>query len=120
MKKTREEKINNAITSDGFVYKGVHYKPMSVRTLLLFEKYKSPFFYGGDQLRGLMDFLYISSHDPKQVAKIPLEQWDDTILDYADNFTADDLVTLGQMAEQSSENNAASIVEVRNDSQKKP
>jgi hypothetical protein len=119
MKKTREEKITESISTDGFTYKGVHYKSMTTRTLLLLEKYKSPFYYGGDQLKGLMDFLYIVSHDPKEVSKIPFEKWDEVIFDFADTLTAEDLKNLGEYAQNTNDVNSSTIVEVREEAKKK-
>src|SRR6188474_2003162 len=117
--KNRDEKVVSAITDGGLEYKGRTYQPLTTRTLLLLEKFKSPFYLGGDQLRGLMDYLFIASHDPKVINKLSPEQWEDEILDFAEGFTADDLTALGEMVKTANQDSSSTIVEVREESEKK-
>ena len=113
MNKQREEKVVNAIITDGFVYKGIKYKTLTTRMLLLMEKFKSPFYTGGDQLKGLMDYLYISSQDLKKIQTMTDEEFQDAVFDFADNFTALDLKELGEQVDKYSETASATLVEVR-------
>jgi hypothetical protein len=116
----REEKIVNAITDSGFEYKGREYKPLTTRTLLILEKFKSTFYVGGDQLRGLMDYLYVACHDPKVINRFTTEQWEDGILDFAEEFSPEDLKTLSELVKTANDDSASTIVEVREESEKKP
>ena len=119
MKDNREQQIVEAISEDGFTYKGVLYKSMTPRMLLLLEKFNSPFYYGGSQLRGLMDFLYIASNDPKEIARIPITEFEERVFEYSDTFTSEDLGNLGKLASEWNERNAATMVEVRDTTKKK-
>lgn len=116
----RDEKIINAVSTEGFTYKGVMYKALTPRGLLILEKHKSPFYSGGNALKGLFDYLYVCSQDPKKVQSITLEDWDDTIYEYADSFTQDDLAELGRLSQEFNDLQASTIVEVKSTGEKKP
>jgi len=119
--KSRDEKITHAVTTEGFEYKGVFYKTLSTRILMLLEKFKSPYYYGGDQLKGLMDYLYIASHDPKQVQRISFEEFDDIIFEFSDSLTAEDLANLGKIVQGISDESSSTVIEVKEDrNSKKP
>lgn len=113
--KDRDKKLVSGFLSQGFEFNGVTYKPLTARTLLLLEKANSPFFHGGGtQLKGLLDFLFVSSNDSKTVLNaINSESWEETIMDFADSFTSEDLTNLGNMVNESNENVSAALVEVR-------
>ena len=116
----REEKITEAVTNDGFIFKGVHYKPVTTRMLMLLEKFKSPYYVGGDQLKGLMDLLFICTSDLKAIQRYTSEEFDDAVYEFADRFTAEDLAALGQITKEREKVDTATIVEVRaTDSKKK-
>jgi hypothetical protein len=116
----RENQIISGILNDGFEFKGIKFKPMSARILLLLEKVKSPFYVGGDQLRGLLDFLFIASKESRDVLKAINEgTWDETIMEYADSFTADDLQDLAELVEAQSEDASAAVVDVKSTAEKK-
>lgn len=115
----RDEKILNAVTTEGFTYKGVTYKALTPRGLLLLEKHKSPFYIGGDPLKGLFDYLYICSQDPKEVTKIPVDKWDEVIYDFADTFSQDDLTELGNLTQEFNDLQSSTIVEVKSHGEKK-
>lgn len=118
--KTREEKITEAIVQDGFEYKGKFYKSLSTRMLLLFERFKSPQYYGGDQLRGLLDYLFVSSYsDSKLLQRITIDEFDDLVYEYADSITSEDLTELGKLFTKFNENAQSTVVDVREDSDKK-
>jgi len=118
---TRDSKIVSGFLTQGFSFNGVHYKPISARTLLLLEKVSSPFYFGGNQLQGLIDFLYVSSHDSKEILSlINSGDWESSILDYAETFTSSDLEALGKLVDASNEDASAAIVEVREEAGSKP
>lgn len=117
--KTRDEKITEAVTTDGFQYKDRFYKSLSTRMLMLLEKFKSPYYFGGDQLKGLMDYLYIASSDAKTLQRLPVEEFNDAVYDYADTLTSEDLSELGKLAQKFNDNASATVVEVREDSDSK-
>jgi hypothetical protein len=105
-----------AFLDDGFSFKGVTYRPLTARTLLLLERAKSPFFTGEDAgARGLLDFLFVSSRDSAAVLPLLRESdaWDLAVLDFADQFTAADLEELGRLVAEGNEHVAASIVEAQ-------
>jgi hypothetical protein len=118
MKDKRDKKIVNAITTNSLEYKGVTYKSLTTRTMLLLEKFDSPFFHGGAQLKGLLDFLYISSHDPKEVERIKPEDFDSVIYDFADTLTPEDLKNLGELAENLNKDSGSTIVDAIQDEKK--
>jgi hypothetical protein len=110
----RDKRIVNGFLAAGFDFKGISYRPLTARTLLLLEKAGSPFYFGGDQLRGLLDLLFISSHDSREIlAAINGEAFDEVILDYAETFSPDDLNELGQLVDRSNADAAAAVVEVK-------
>ena len=113
--KDRDKHLVSGFLSQGFEFKGITYKPLTARTLLLLEKAQSPFFHGGgNQLQGLLDFLYVSSNDSKTVLNaINSDSWEEILMEYADNFTSQDLTDLGNMVNEQNENVSAALVEVR-------
>lgn len=119
-KETRDEKLIRGYLNNGFTFKGVHYKPLSARTLLLLERVQSPFYHGGNNLKGLIDFLYISSHDSADVLKlINDDTFEAVIYDFADTFSPEDLNDLGEIVSKQNEDIGAAMVEVRNDDSEK-
>lgn len=116
----RKQNIIESFNDTGFEYKGVHYKPMSLRTLQLLERIDSPFFNGEDQgIRGVMDFLYISSKETKDILKIGKDEWEAMIIDYAENFTLNDLQELTKIVNDKIAQSSDAIVEVRDNDEKK-
>jgi hypothetical protein len=111
--KNRDEKIVNGILSNGFEFKGVHYRPISARSLLFLEKVKSPYYVGGDQLRGLLDFLFISSKESKDILKAINTDWDEAIMEFADEFSMEDLTELSKIVGDQGDDAASAVVEVR-------
>jgi len=113
--KTREQKLVSGFLSNGFEFKGVNYRPLTARTLLLLEKAQSPFYHGGGtQLQGLLDFLFVSSNDSKKVLNaINSDSWEETLMEYAEGFTSQDLKDLGDMVNEQNETVSAALVEVR-------
>lgn len=112
--KNRDEQILNGILSDGFEFKGVKYRPISARSLLFLEKVKSPYYIGGDQLRGLLDFLFISSKETKDILKACNTDWDEAIMEFAEQFSMEDLKELGEIVNAQGDDAAAAVIEVRN------
>jgi len=115
----REEKITDAVTNEGFHFKDIHYKPVTTRMLMLLEKFKSPYYVGGDQLKGLMDLLFICTSDLKLIQRYNSEEFDDAVYEFADNFTAEDLAALGKITKENEKIDTATIVEVRASDNKK-
>ena len=115
----REEKITEAVTNDGFIFKGVHYKPVTTRMLMLLEKFKSPYYVGGDQLKGLMDLLFICTSDLRAIQRYTSEEFDDAVYEFADGFTAEDLAALGEITKEKEKIDTSTIVEVRAPDSKK-
>jgi hypothetical protein len=111
--KDRDTKIVNGILTEGFEFKGVHYRPISARSLLFLEKVKSPYYFGGDQLRGLLDFLFISSKETKDILKAFNDDWDEAIMNFAEEFTMDDPTKLGNIVNEQGDDAASAVVEVR-------
>lgn len=119
MNKKREEKIVDSISTEGFEYKNIRYKTLTTRMLLLMEKFKSPFYTGGDQLKGLMDYLYLGSGDLKKIQSMSKEEFDDAVYEFSDKFTALDLEELGRQVNSFVDNASATLVEVREGSDEK-
>jgi hypothetical protein len=111
--KDRDTKIVNGILTEGFEFKGIHYRPISARSLILLEKVKSPYYLGGDQVRGLLDFLFISSKETKDILKAFNDDWDVAIMDFAEEFTMEDLSELSKIVNDQGDDAAAAVVEVR-------
>lgn len=121
MKKDRNEQLINGFLANGFEFKGIKYKPIGARSLVLLEKCKSPYYYGGDRLRGILDVLYISSHESSDILpRMNNDTWEETIIDYAEGFTTQDLSDIGDLLNKQSEDAAAAIVEIKDTNKKKP
>jgi len=119
---SRDVSLVAGFLSDGFSFKGTHYKPLTAQTLLILERVKSPFFTGEDLgVRGLLDFLFVSSHSASDV--LPLlkdaDAWELAILEFAAAFSAQDLEELGHLVAESNEQVAAAVVEAREEGTKK-
>lgn len=118
MSNKRDNQRVNGILSNGFEFKGITFKPMSARILLQLEKAKSPFYHGGDHLRGLLDFLFIASNESREVLKaLNGDTWEETIMDFADQFTADDLQELTAIVEEQNQDASAAVVKVKEKAQ---
>lgn len=115
----RKENIIESFDDGGFDFKGIHYKPMSLRTLRLLERVDSPFFNGESGISGIIDFLFISSHETKQVLSISKDEWEATMIDYSERFTLQDLEELTKIVNYKIEQSSDAIVEVREDGEKK-
>ena len=114
MKQDRNTKLVSGFLANGFDFKNTHYNPITARTLILLEKCKSPYYFGGDQLKGLLDVLYISSHDSKSIlSSINNEEWEELIIDFADQFTPSDLEALGNLINTANEDASAAVVEIK-------
>lgn len=113
--KTRDQKITDAITNDGFTYNDTFYRALSTRMLLLLEKFKSPFYTGGDQMRGLMDFLYIASGDLREIQRMTPSEFEDAVFEFADTLTTEDLNNLGKLSRSSNDDSASTVIQVKED-----
>lgn len=114
MSNKRDTQIVNGILSDGFEFKGMHFKPMSARILIMLEKAKSPFYFGGDQLRGLLDFLFISSQETRDVLKaLNTDTFEEAVMEFAELFSPGDLQELSKIIEKQNEDSSSAVVEVR-------
>ncbi len=114
MSKKRDARIVSGFLNEGFEFKGTNYKPLSTRTLLLLEQAKSPFYFGGNQLRGLLDWLYVSSKDSSEILRVIKEDsFDAAIMDFAEQFSALDIEELGNLMNESNEDAASAIVEIK-------
>lgn len=120
MNENRKQKIVRGFNNDGFEFKGVKYKPLSLRTLALLEDVKSPFITGGGQIRALLDFMFISSHETKDIIQIiESNTWIENVLTYGEQFTQEDLDEMGKLVASQTETAGAAIVEVRDEANKK-
>jgi hypothetical protein len=119
MSTLRDEKVTNAITNEGFEYKGLFYKSLSTRMLLLLEKFKSPFYFGGDPMKGLMDFLYIAQGDQKAIQRMTPSEFEDAVFDFSDDLTPDDLNGLKVLADNMNTESSSTVVEIKEDNSKK-
>jgi hypothetical protein len=111
--KNRDEQIVNGILSNGFEFKGEKYRPISARSLLFLERVKSPYYVGGDQLRGLLDFLFISSKESREILKAINTDWDEAIMEFADGFSMEDLTELSKIVGEQGDDAASAVVEIR-------
>jgi len=120
-KDTRDRQITRGFLATGFEFNDMHFKPLTGRTLLLLEMADSPFFVGGGgSMKQLLDVLYVSHEDCNIVTKAINEaNFSEKVMDFAENFTMDDLNKLGEIVNTMNEDAAAAIVEVREDSTKK-
>lgn len=118
--KTREEKIVDTITTEGFEFKGRKFKTLTTRTLLILEKFKSPYYKGGDDaLKGLMDLLFVCGTDPRLVQNLTQEEFDNAVFDFADEFNQDDMNKLTELISNLNKDSQSTVVEVRDTSEKK-
>jgi hypothetical protein len=80
---------------------------------LFLERVKSPYYVGGDQLRGLLDFLFISSKESREILKAINTDWDEAIMEFADGFSMEDLTELSKIVGEQGDDAASAVVEIR-------
>ncbi len=113
MTETREEKQVRGFLNDGFTYKDTYFRPMTTRTLLLLERVKSPYYSGGDQIRGMMEFLFISSTDSKEIVKlITNDEFESAVLDFSEQYEVSDVEHLAKLIQSNSEDASSTLVEI--------
>lgn len=119
----RDKKLVSGFLSTGFEYKGVEYKPLTTRTLMALEAANSPFYFGGSDLKGVMDLLFVSCNPSKDILdSIRSGTFDELVWDFAEGFTPEDISNLKELITKQNEDAAAALVEVREsagDSKKK-
>ncbi len=110
---TREEKQVRGFLNEGFTYKDTYFRPMTTRTLLILENVKSPYFSGGDQIRGMMEFLFISSTDSKEIIKLIREDnFDAAVLDFSEQYEVSDVEHLANLMQTNNEDASSALVEI--------
>jgi hypothetical protein len=114
--RSRTDKQTASFLNTGFEFKGISYKALTAQTLLILERVKSPFFTGEDAgVRGLLDYLFATSQETRVL--LPLarskDDWEMSVLEFAEQFTADDLEELGQIVSEASEEIASAVVEAK-------
>lgn len=120
MKETRDKKITRGFLATGFSFNGMDFKPITGRSLAMLEMAGSPYFFGGGAMKALIDVLYVSHEDHREVMKVIKDgSFDEVTLDFAEKFTVEDLGELEAIVTANNEDAAAAIVEVREDSKKK-
>lgn len=111
--KDRQELRSGAFLQAEFEFKGLTVKPITARTLLLLEKMKSPFYFGGEQLKGLIDVIYVCSRPASDVLRqINNNTIEEAIYDFADTFSAEDLNALNEIVTNTNNEVAATVVEL--------
>lgn len=119
--KKREQKLVNGYNNNGFDFKGVHYKPLSLRTLSILEQVRSAYIseFGGE-LFSLLEFLYISSTKSNEIFRvIKAGEWEDTIYEFGEGFNPKDLEEISKLIAEQSDDAGAAIVEIRGDTNEK-
>lgn len=110
---TRETKQVRGFLDDGFTFKDIYFKPMTIRTLLILERVGSPFYLGGDQLRGLIDYLYISSTDSKEIMNaITTDNFELAVMDFAEQFSSSDMDELNKIVAENSKDISSTLIEI--------
>jgi hypothetical protein len=116
-RKNREQKLNDGFLFDGFDFKGVHYKPLTAQSLLVLQRVNSPIYTGANEsnwLETILHYLFVTSKPIKELLKAT-ESWDESILEFADEFQHQDLLEVGNIINEVLEQSAAAIVETRDD-----
>lgn len=111
-----KEKLE-AFLDTGFHYKDKTFKPLTAMGLLLLERVESPFYSGeGDGIASVLDYLYVtdSNNKTKDLVKISKnkEGWEDSVLEYADQFDAVDIKKLSLLVAESAKKLSETMVEV--------
>lgn len=117
-KDKREKNLTDGFLFQGFDYKGVHYKPLTAQSLLILQKVNSPIYTGErtDELwlQVVLEYMFVTSKPIKEILKAT-ESWEESILEYADNFQQNDLVKIGEIINKVLEQTSSAIVETRGD-----
>ena len=117
-KEKRDKHLTDGFLSQGFDYNGVHYKPLTAQSLLILQKVNSPIYTGErtDELwlQVVLEYMYVTSKPVKEILKAT-ENWEETILEYADNFQQSDLIKIGEIINSVLEQTSSAIVETRGD-----
>lgn len=118
MKKTREQKQVSGFLKRKFTYNGMDFKPLTARSILLLEQGGSTF--GDGKLSGLFDVLYISATDNETVLDVlDSGTFRSAVLDFADQFTTEDMDALTELLNGQQDEINANIVDVKETSDSK-
>lgn len=101
MKTTTQQ---DSFFNEGFEYKGIRYRPISAGSMIQLEIAKSCFLTDNIGVRGIMDFLYVHGEDKEIVRTIIRRRdpgiFEDAVIDFAEQFSTNDLQELSKMIEE--------------------
>ena len=121
-KDTLDTKQAKAFNNTGFTFKGVKYKGFNLALLSILGEIESTFFTTQD-LRGVLDYLFIASHDSDEVRDlIDNGTIKKAILKYGENFEFSDIKDIQELIKIESDKVESMMVDVRggdDDSKKK-
>lgn len=123
-KRTREQKLNDGMTYQGFELNGKFHKPLTAASMKFLQRINSPIYTAQyenyPEVDIILEYLYATSHDYKQLAEAPAK-WDTLQFEYADQFNVAD-ITKQEVVDnilRDIQNQRAANVEVRNDESEK-
>lgn len=124
-RRSRQEKLNDGLTYNGFDLKGIHYNPLNGGSMKFLERIKSPIYTseyeGYSEMDIVIEYLYATSHSWEELAKAP-EKWDVLQFEYAASFHVSDITNpeiLGHIVRDIENQNAASVTVRSEDTEKK-
>lgn len=119
--KQREHKLEDGFIFEGFEYKGITYKALTAQSILILKKVNSGIYTGdtSDWLETLLDYMFATSQ-PKEALFKAVNNWQESIWDYAAQFSHEDLMAIGKIVSGALEDSAAALVEVQEEGEKKP
>ena len=113
----RNEQIDSFL-DEGFEYKGRKFTPLTAMGMIILERVESPFYTGKEDggLESVLDYLYVcdSDNDRKELVRLSrnTDDWRDEVLEYADQYSAQDLKNLSVLVSESAQKLTSTLVEV--------
>ena len=118
MKEKLEAKLTNGFLYEGFEHNGVEYKPLTARSMVFLAKIGSSIYTGqgddSDELTSILEYMFAVSKTTKELTQA-MDSWQETLFDYAEQFSPDDLLMIGEIISKDLDNSTAAIVEARED-----
>lgn len=115
MKDKNEKKQYESFNNSGFTFKGQKYKGFNLSLLSILGEIESSFFTDQD-LKGILDYLFVASHDSDEVRDlIDAGTIRKAILKYGESFSIGDVGELQKLIKEESDKVEAMMVDVRDD-----
>lgn len=99
--------MSKKLINSGFEFKGHSFRPFSIQTAMLLERFESE----GAGLTGTMEFLFVSKEDVKTLLRMDKESFDVAVLEFAANFTMQEMIEISESLKKEREEIFANQVE---------